>query len=90
MNPKYKAILKRASVKPNKEHPDAPPAWAMTIALSLIRGMEGYGDVALIRDAAKVAKALDVQWRLGFKRGQEAGARSTVEFMAAVVEGQYK
>lgn len=73
-----------------KEHPDAPPAWAMTIAHDLVAKLEGYGDLSLIRDAERIAHALEYQYRDGFKRGQEAGARSTVEFMAAVVEGQYK
>lgn len=69
---------------------DGPAPWAMTIAHDLIAKLEGYGDLSLIRDAERIAHALEYQYRDGFKRGQEAGARSTVEFMAAVVEGQYK
>lgn len=70
--------------------PDGPPGWAMTIAFDLIAKLEGYGDLSLIRDAERIAQAVETQYRLGFKKGQEAGAKGIVEFMGAVVEGQYK
>ena len=76
---------------PNSKPSDRSPApWAMTIAHDLVAKLDGYGDLSLIRDAERIAHALEYQYRDGFKRGQEAGAKSTVEFMAAVVEGQYK
>ena len=68
-----------------KEHPKAPPSWCMTEAFDLIRKMDGYGDTALMRDAETVAWALHNQWREGFRRGHEVGARSIVEVASALV-----
>ncbi len=73
-----------------KPDPAGPPPWAMTIAFDLIAKLEGYGDLALIRDAERIGHAIETQWRLGFKDGQHKGAKSIVEFMAAVVEGQHR
>jgi hypothetical protein len=83
MNPKYKAILKRASVKRVK--PVVPPEWALTVAYDLIHTLEGYGDTALTRDADRIAIALHKQWKEGWRLGYNSGAEAIVQVASALV-----